>query len=77
MPPDPPTVEVEWDGGFPVRIRLGSRWEPVLSWAGPWRTIDRWWEGKGPVDRYQVVTSAGAFLCEVTETGCVLAGVYD
>jgi len=77
VPPNPPAVEVEWDGGFPVRIRLGSRWEPVLSWAGPWRTIDRWWEGNGPVDRYQVVTSAGAFLCEVTETGCVLAGVYD
>lgn len=77
VPPNPPALEVEWDGGFPVRIRLGSRWEPVLSWAGPWRTIDRWWEGKGPVDRYQVVTSAGAFLCEVTGDGCVLAGVYD
>ncbi|MBU1226460.1 MAG: DNA polymerase Y family protein [Actinobacteria bacterium] len=77
VPPDPPALEVEWDGGFPVRVRLGSRWEPVLSWAGPWRTIDRWWEGSGPVDRYQIVTSAGAFLCEVTENGCVLAGVYD
>jgi len=77
VPPDPPAVEVEWDGGFPIRIRLGSRWETVLSWAGPWRTIDHWWEGRGPVDRYQVVTSAGAFLCEVGEDGCVLAGVYD
>jgi len=77
VPPDPPALEVEWDGGFPVRVRLGSRWESVLSWAGPWRTIDRWWEGRGPVDRYQVVTSAGAFLCEVSEAGCFLAGVYD
>ncbi|MCB2224706.1 MAG: DNA polymerase Y family protein [Actinobacteria bacterium] len=77
VPPDPPALEVEWDGGFPVRVRLGSRWEPVLSWAGPWRSIDRWWEGRHPVDRYQLVTSAGAFLCEVGPDGCTLAGVYD
>jgi protein ImuB len=77
VPPDPPRLEVEWDGGFPARIRLGSRWEEVLSWAGPWRVADRWWEGKAPLDRYQIVTSAGAFLCEVGEGRCVLAGIYD
>jgi len=70
VPPDPPAVEVEW-------IRLGSRWEPVLSWAGPWRVIDRWWEGRAPADRYQIVTPAGAFLCEVIDGRCVLAGIYD
>ena len=77
VPPDPPAVEVEWDGGVPVRIRLGSRWEPVLSWAGPWRVIDRWWGGRAPADRYQIVTSAGAFLCEVVDGRCSMTGIYD
>lgn len=77
VPPEPPRLEVEWDAGFPVRVRLGSRWEPVLTWAGPWRDTRRWWEGDGPADRYQVVTSAGAFLVEVRQGACYLAGVYD
>jgi len=74
---DPPRLEVEWEGGFPTRVRLGSRWEQVLSWAGPWRRTGVWWEGEGPADRYQIVTSAGAVLCEVRDEGCVLVGVYD
>ena len=77
VPPTPPTVEVEWDGGFPSRIRLGSRWEAVLGWAGPWRHTGRWWDGAAPVDRYQIVTSAGAFLCEVGKERTVVVGVYD
>jgi len=77
VPPDPPPLEVEWDDGLPSRIRLGSRWEQVLSWAGPWRRTGRWWEGESAVDRYQIVTSAGAFLCEVREGKTTLAGVYD
>ena len=77
VPPRPRPVEVEWDGGFPTRVRLGSRWEPVLAWAGPWRRTGRWWEGEGPADRYQIVTSAGAFLCEAREGVCYLTGVYD
>jgi protein ImuB len=77
VPPEPRPFEVEWDGGFPVRVRLGSRWEPVLGWAGPWRQTGRWWEGEAAADRYQVVTSAGAFLCEVREGRCRLVGVYD
>jgi protein ImuB len=70
-------LEVEWDGGFPTRIRLGSRWEPVLGWAGPWRRTGRWWEGEAPADRYQIVTSAGAVLCEIREGRCVMRAVYD
>ena len=63
---------------MPVRIRLGSRWVPVLSWAGPWRHVGRWWLGEAGHDRYQLVTSAVAFLCEVAEDGATtLAGVYD
>ncbi len=77
VPPRPRLVEVEWDGGFPTRVRLGSRWEPVLAWAGPWRRTGRWWEGEGAADRYQIVTSAGAFLCEAREGVCYLTGVYD
>lgn len=73
----PPLIEVEWDGGIPTRIRLGTRWEPVLSWTGPWRMTGRWWEGETPADRYQIVTSAGAVLCMVREGRTYLAGVYD
>jgi protein ImuB len=77
VPPETPILEVEWDGGMPTRLRLGSRWVEVVSWAGPWRDIGRWWEGSGPCDRYQLVTSAGAFLCEVRDGKTYLAGVYD
>ena len=77
VPPEPRPFEIEWDGGFPVRVRLGSRWESVLGWAGPWRRTGRWWEGESAADRYQVVTSVGAFLCEVREGRSWLVGAYD
>ncbi len=77
VPPQPEAVEIEWDGGLPCRIRLGSRWEPVRSWAGPWRRMGRWWDGEPVSDRYQIVTSAGAFLCEVVDGRAALIGVYD
>lgn len=77
VPPEPRPVTVEWEDGMPVRMRLGSRWEPIRSWSGPWRRSGRWWIGEGPVDRYQLVTSAGAFLCEVREGRTYLSGVYD
>jgi protein ImuB len=70
-------IQVEWDEGMPSRVRLGSRWEPILTWSGPWRLSGRWWVGEGDVDRYQMVTSAGAFLCVVTPDGAYLAGIYD
>jgi protein ImuB len=77
VPPEPVALDVEWDGGMPTRVRLGSRWVPVLSWAGPWRQIGRWWDAEHPCERYQLVTSAGAFLCEVRESRTVMVGVYD
>lgn len=77
VPPEPPVLDVEWDGGMPTRVRLGSRWVEVISWAGPWRDIGRWWEGNEPCERYQLVTSAGAFLCEVHQGRAYLTGVYD
>lgn len=75
--PEPVLVEVEWNTGMPVRMRRASRWEPVLSWAGPWRRLGRWWQGEGPADRYQIVTSSGALLCEVRQGRTYLLGVYD
>jgi protein ImuB len=77
VPPSPEPLEVEWDGGMPSRVRLGTRWEPVLTWSGPWRLAGRWWVGEEDADRYQLVTSVGAFLCVVTGGRAFLAGVYD
>jgi len=77
VPPEPRRFTVEWDGGMPSRVRLSSRWEPVLSWAGPWRRVGRWWHAEDAADRYQIVTSAGAFLCEVRAGETWLIGIYD
>lgn len=77
VPPNLEPIEVEWDGGMPSRVRLGTRWEPVLTWSGPWRLSGRWWAGERDADRYQLVTSVGAFLCVVSEGRAFLAGVYD
>lgn len=77
VPPDPVPFTIDWEGGIPVRVRLRSRWVEVLTWAGPWRTTGRWWRAENDANRYQLVTSAGAFLCEVTSEGVFLVGVYD
>jgi len=77
VPPKPDLIEVEWDQGMPSRVRLGSRWEPVLTWSGPWRLSGRWWAGEGDADRYQLVTSVGGFLCVVAEGRAYLVAVYD
>jgi protein ImuB len=77
VPPEPYPLEVDWDDGIPTRIRLGSRWVEVISWAGPWRKVGRWWDGERPADRYQLVTSAGAFLCAVIGGKAYMTGVYD
>lgn len=77
VPPEPQRLDVEWDGGMPVRVRLGTRWEPVTTWAGPWRMTGSWWRGDITVDRFQLVTSAGAFLCVVRDGVTYLAGIYD
>jgi protein ImuB len=77
VPPEAIPFEVVFVGGIPEQVRLRSRWEPVLSWAGPWRHVGRWWDGEGSADRYQIVTSAGAYLCEVRGGSTYLLGVYD
>jgi protein ImuB len=77
VPSRPHPIDIEWDEGMPSRVRLGSRWEPVLTWSGPWRLSGRWWAGEEDADRYQLVTSVGAFLCVVSGDRAYLAGVYD
>jgi protein ImuB len=77
MPAEAQLLEVEWDEGIPVRVRVRSRWEPVLNWAGPWRKLGRWWQGEPHADRYQVVTSLGAMLCERRDERTYLVGIYD
>ena len=77
VPPNPVPFEVSWVGGMPEHVRLKSRWEPVLSWAGPWRSVGRWWHGETSADRYQIVTSVGAYLCEIRDGRTYLIGVYD
>jgi len=77
VPPDPVPFPVSWVEGTPEHVKLRSRWVPVLSWAGPWRHVGRWWDGEGSSDRYQIVTSAGAYLCEVRDGNTYLMGVYD
>ena len=77
VPPRPQHLDVEWDGGIPTRVRLASRWEPVVAWAGPWRRLGRWWAEEETSDLYQIVTSAGAMLCRVTGGRASVVGVYD
>ena len=77
VPPRPQHLDVEWDSGIPTRVRLASRWEPVVAWAGPWRRMGRWWAEEEPSDLYQIVTSAGAMLCRVTAGQASVVGLYD
>ncbi len=51
VPPEPVPFEITWVDGMPSQVRLRSRWVPVLSWAGPWRRVGRWWDGEGASDR--------------------------
>lgn len=77
VPPAGVPFEVSFVDGIPEQVRLRTRWVPVLSWAGPWRSVGRWWDGEGSADRYQIVTSTGAYLCEVRGDRTYLLGVYD
>ena len=77
IPPEPQSIEVEWDGGMPMRVRLRSRWEMVTAWAGPWSLTGRWWEGERSVERYQIVTAVAALLCEVRDGAAYVVGIYD
>ena len=77
VPPDAVAFTVRFVDGIPEQVRLRARWEPVLSWAGPWRAVGRWWDGESSADRSQIVTSVGAYLCEVRDGRTWLLAVYD
>ncbi|MEZ5175902.1 MAG: DNA polymerase Y family protein [Acidimicrobiia bacterium] len=77
VPPEPVPFPVTWVDGMPEQVRLKARWVPVLSWAGPWRAVGQWWNGQSTADRYQIVTSVGAYLCEIRDGATYLIGVYD
>jgi protein ImuB len=80
VPPETTPLHVECDDGIPVRVRLGARWEPVLSWAGPWRRHERWWTGgdaPAPAAYYQLVTAVGALLATARDGRFYVSGVYD
>jgi len=77
VPPEPVLFDISWVDGMPEHVRLKSRWVPVLSWAGPWRTVGKWWNGESTADRYQIVTSTGAYLCEIRDDTTYLIAVYD
>ena len=77
LPPERPRVTIEWDSGIPTRVRLRSRWVSVVNWAGPWRRTGRWWKDEVTVEVYQIVTEAGAVLCEVEGDVAYLTGIYD
>lgn len=46
----------------PVRLSVeGNPWEPVVAWAGPWPSDERWWSrSRRRGARLQVVTPTGA-----------------
>jgi len=64
-----------------VRLRRGVPCavdgDEVVEVAGPWRTAERWWDGGGERDDYDVQTSAGALLRIVREgTRWYVLGIY-
>lgn len=68
--------------GEPWRFRVGRRWQPVASWAGPWPVDESWWLGAGSGGRsarFQVVGVDGrAWLLRWTAPGSWAAeAAYD
>ncbi|KRB74180.1 DNA polymerase [Nocardioides sp. Root190] len=68
--------------GAPWRFRVGQRWQPVGSWAGPWPVDESWWLGAGAGGRsarFQVVGVDGrAWLLRWTSPGSWAAeAAYD
>lgn len=67
--------------GVPTRVALGGACPvPVLAWAGPWPTDERWWEGSGRrrMARLQVVLAGGdAYLLFLEHGTWQVEGRYD
>ncbi|WP_408899381.1 DNA polymerase Y family protein [Nocardioides sp. R1-1] len=75
--------------GEPWRIRIGRRWCPVASWAGPWPVDEGWWlaanpgqgsaSGSGRAARFQVVGVDGRawLLCWRDPGSWEVEAAYD
>jgi protein ImuB len=69
--------------GEPSRFQLGdvlgSEWQPVVAWAGPWPVDESWWtEGGARVSRFQVVGADGrAWLLVCGPSGWRVEAGYD
>ncbi|NYI47215.1 protein ImuB [Nocardioides aromaticivorans] len=68
--------------GPPWRFRIGRRWHPVASWAGPWPVDESWWLGAGSggrAARFQVVGVDGRawLLCWRSPGSWEVEAAYD
>ncbi len=63
----------------PDRLSVdGGRWTPVVGWAGPWPSDERWWSVPRRQARMQIVTGSGtAHLLTRERGGWWLEGTYD
>lgn len=59
--------------GEPARFRaaVGSDWQPVASWAGPWPVDEQWWDEAASrrLARFQVVGVDGSAWLMLVENG--------
>ncbi len=59
--------------GEPARFRaaVGSDWQPVASWAGPWPVDEQWWDEASSrrLARFQVVGVDGSAWLMLVENG--------
>lgn len=59
--------------GVPARFRaaVGSDWQPVASWAGPWPVDEQWWDEASSrrLARFQVVGVDGSAWLMIVENG--------
>ncbi len=69
--------------GEPTRFQLadalGTGWQPVVAWAGPWPVDESWWaEGGVRASRFQVVGADGrAWLLVCEPSGWRVEAGYD
>lgn len=66
--------------GTPALLRFRDRDpEPIVGWAGPWHSDERWWDVAAgrELSRIQAVTVANAYLLVRATTGWWLEGIYD
>ena len=64
----------------PARLQVGGRSSPVVAWAGPWPTEERWWDiGKRRRRaRLQLLTGDGLACLAVLERGrWQVAAIWD